>query len=129
MEEFLGEENFDTLLGGGFDYVVDDLARTTQDPLLAKVRGWLRKDYGFPRESGKKFGVDCIYSSEAPIYPTAEGSVCYEKPEDARLQGLNCAGFGSSVCVTSVFGMLAAAKVLNVLAAAKAATAGVTDQS
>jgi Dinucleotide-utilizing enzymes involved in molybdopterin and thiamine biosynthesis family 1 len=96
---------------------VDDLARTTQDPLLAKVRARLRKDYGFPRDTRKKFGVDCVYSVEPLVYPTAEGGVCFEKPEDAHIHGLNCAGFGSSVCVTSVFGMLAAAAVLNGLAA------------
>lgn len=157
VEEFLSEENIDTLLGGGFDFVVDaidsarvkaalihhckrnkvklvcvggaggqrdpaqvriaDLARTTQDPLLAKVRARLRRDYGFPRDAKKKFGVDCVYSLEPLTYPAAEGGVCFEKPEDAHIQGLNCAGFGSSVCVTSTFGMLAAAAVLNQLAA------------
>ena len=95
---------------------VADLARTTQDPLLAKVRNRLRRDYGFPRDPAKKFGVDCVYSLEPLVYPSTEGGVCFEKPEDAHIQGLNCAGFGSSVCVTSTFGMLAAASVLNRLA-------------
>lgn len=95
-----------------------DLAHTTQDPLLSKVRARLRRDYGFPREAKKKFGVDCVYSTEPLIYPKAEGGVCHEKPEDAGIHGLNCAGFGSSVCVTSTFGMLAAARVLNRLARA-----------
>jgi tRNA A37 threonylcarbamoyladenosine dehydratase len=157
VEEFLGEDNIETLIGKDFDFVVDaidsarakaalihhckrrkiklvciggaggqtdpgriqvaDLARTSQDPLLAKVRARLRRDYGFPRDARKKFGVDCVYSAEPLIYPTAEGGVCYEKPEDAHIHGLNCAGFGSSVCVTSTFGMLAAAAVLNRLAA------------
>lgn len=96
---------------------IDDLSRTSQDPLLSKVRGKLRKEHNFPRDPKKKFGVDCVYSTEPLIYPTAEGGVCYEKPEDAHIHGLNCAGFGSSACVTSVFGMLAAARVLNALAA------------
>ena len=156
VEEFLAEENLETLIGTGFDYVVDaidsarakaaliahcrrnrirlvcvggaggqrdpgqvkiaDLARATQDPLLAKVRSRLRRDYGFPRDPGKKFGVDCVYSTEPLIYPVAEGGVCFEKPENAHIQGLNCAGFGSSVCVTSTFGMLAAAAALNGMA-------------
>lgn len=158
VEEFLSEENIDTLLAGNFDYVadaidsarvkaalighckrrktrlvcvggaggqidpgqvrIDDLARTTHDPLLAKVRTRLRRDYGFPRDPKKKFGVDCVYSLEPLAYPAAEGGVCFEKPEDTHIQGLNCAGFGSSVCVTSTFGMLAAARVLNGLAKA-----------
>jgi len=94
-----------------------DLARTTEDPLLSKVRARLRREHGFPREPGKKFGVDCVYSSEPLVYPSAEGGVCYERPEDAHLHGLNCAGFGSSVCVTATFGLRAAAHVLNRLAA------------
>jgi tRNA A37 threonylcarbamoyladenosine dehydratase len=94
-----------------------DLARTTEAPLLAKVRARLRREHGFPREPGKKFGVDCVYSTEALTYPSAEGGVCYERPEDAHLHGLNCAGFGSSVCVTATFGLRAAAHVLNRLAA------------
>lgn len=94
-----------------------DLARTTEDPLLAKVRASLRRTHGFPREPGKKFGIDCVYSTEPLTYPSVEGGVCYERPEDAHLHGLNCAGFGSSVCVTASFGLRAAAHVLNKLAA------------
>jgi len=94
-----------------------DLASTTEDPLLSKVRASLRREHGFPRELGKKFGVDCVYSTEPLTYPSAEGGVCYERPEDAHLHGLNCAGFGSSVCVTATFGLRAASQVLNKLAA------------
>jgi tRNA A37 threonylcarbamoyladenosine dehydratase len=94
-----------------------DLARTTEDPLLAKVRAQLRREHGFPREPGKKFGVDCVYSTEPLTYPGSEGAVCYERPEDVHLHGLNCAGFGSSVCVTATFGLRAAAHVLNRIAA------------
>lgn len=94
-----------------------DLARTTEDPLLSKVRARLRREHGFPREPGKKFGVDCVYSTEPLTYPNAAGGVCYERPEDAHLHGLNCAGFGSSVCVTATFGLRAAAHVLNRLIA------------
>jgi tRNA A37 threonylcarbamoyladenosine dehydratase len=43
---------------------IADLALTIQDPLLAKVRSLLRKDYGFPREAKKKFGVPAVFSSE-----------------------------------------------------------------
>lgn len=96
---------------------VDDLARTTEDPLLSKVRARLRREHGFPREPGKKFGIDCVYSTEPLSYPSAEGGVCYERPEDAGLHGLNCAGFGSSVCVTASFGLRAAAQVLDKLKA------------
>lgn len=86
---------------------VADLSQTVQDPLLAKVRSVLRREYGFPRD-GKKFGVPAVYSTEALRYPTVEAS-CSTAQGPA---GLNCAGFGSSVCVTSVFGMAAAAAAI-----------------
>jgi tRNA A37 threonylcarbamoyladenosine dehydratase len=95
---------------------VSDLALTTGDPLLAKLRANLRRRHGFPRESGRRFGVECVHSTEPLVYPRADGGVCYERPEDGRMHGLNCAGYGSSVCVTATFGLLAAARVLDRLA-------------
>lgn len=94
-----------------------DLAQTVQDPLLAKVRSSLRREYGFPRDTKKKFGVAAVYSTEPLRYPNS-GAAC---ATDGGPTGLNCAGFGSSVCVTSVFGMAAAAHVLNWVAAAQKA--------
>lgn len=89
---------------------VADLSRTEQDPLLAKVRSTLRRDYGFTREAGRKFGVTAVYSRE-PLRRPQEGDSC------APLAGgLNCAGFGSSVCVTASFGLFAAAQALDHLA-------------
>lgn len=96
-----------------------DLARTHGDPLLAKLRARLRRDHGFPRDPEKRFGVDCVYSTEPLRPPAADGGVCYERPEDAHLHGLNCAGYGSSVCVTAVFGLRAAARVIDALAAGR----------
>lgn len=90
---------------------VADLSQTVQDPLLAKVRSVLRREYGFPRDGKKKFGVPAVYSTEALRYPTAEAS-CDTAQSPT---GLNCAGFGSSVCVTSVFGMAAAAAAIRCL--------------
>jgi tRNA A37 threonylcarbamoyladenosine dehydratase len=87
---------------------VSDLARTIQDPLLSKVRALLRKDYGFTRDLKKKFGVPAVFSSEPLRYPD-NGPVCDEAP---TLSGLNCAGYGSSVCVTAPFGLFAASEVL-----------------
>ncbi len=90
---------------------ISDLALTVQDPLLAKVRALLRREYGFPRESGKKFGVSAVFSTEPLRYPKTQGAC--ETP--AGSTGLNCAGFGSSVCVTSVFGMVAASHAIELL--------------
>lgn len=95
---------------------VDDLAHTCQDALLARVRARLRREHGFPRDPKRRFGVACVYSTEPSSRPRAEGGACHERPEDGRLHGLNCAGYGSSVCVTAAFGLLAAGRVLNELA-------------
>lgn len=85
---------------------VDDLARTLQDPLLAKVRARLRKEHGFPRDPRKKFGVEAVYSTEPLRYPTA---ACDAAQGPA---GLSCAGFGSSMAVTAGFGLAAASRLI-----------------
>ena len=104
---------------------IDDLALTIQDPLLSKVRGQLRKQHRFPRGPKAKFKVSAVYSDEPLIYPDAAASGVDELDEqndpDERIAtsgpvGLNCAGFGSSVCVTASFGFAAAAHVLRALA-------------
>ncbi|WP_323121075.1 tRNA cyclic N6-threonylcarbamoyladenosine(37) synthase TcdA [Burkholderia alba] len=169
VEDFVEPDNFDRLLGGGFDFVVDaidsvrtkvaliawcvarrqplitvggaggqldptriridDLAQTIQDPLLSKVRAQLRKEHGFPRGPKSKFRVDAVYSDEPLIYPEAEAAACDLDAGTAPggdvsgaaapsgPAGLNCAGFGSSVCVTASFGFAASAYVLRALAA------------
>ena len=89
-----------------------DLACTIQDPLLARVRSLLRRDYGFPRETQKKFGVPAVFSSEPLRQPPRTGACGSPQP----LSGLGCAGFGSAVCVTASFGFLAAGEVLRQLA-------------
>ena len=80
----------------------DDLTRTEQDALLAKVRQGLRQDHGFSRNLKKKMGVRAIYSHE-PRAGAASG-------------GLACSGYGSTVMVTAACGLAAAAEVLNLIA-------------
>jgi len=93
---------------------VDDLSRTTQDALASKLRAKLRKDYGFPRDPKKKFGVACVYSDE-PIRRPASADFCDADAHSTGLHGLSCAGYGSSVCVTAAFGFAAAARVVGIL--------------
>ena len=94
---------------------IADLARTIQDPLLSKVRSILRKEYGFPRDPKKKFGIPAVFSSEPLRYP--ENAAC----EGATsVSGLNCAGFGSVVSVTAAFGLFASGEVLRHLVIDKA---------
>ena len=88
---------------------IADLAQTVQDPLLSKVRASLRREHGFPRQG--KMGVSCVYSTEALRYPDKNAS-CDTRGGPA---GLNCAGFGSSACVTSVFGLAAASHAIKLI--------------
>ncbi len=88
---------------------VADLANTSGDRLLAKVRNQLRRDHGFPKSEKGRFGIPCVYSDEPVHRPKSR----HCDVEDTAITGLNCAGYGSSVCVTAPFGMAAAALVLN----------------
>ena len=81
----------------------DDLSKTEQDALLAKVRQGLRQDYGFSRNLKRKIGIRAIYSHE-PRAGTSSG-------------GLSCSGYGSTVMVTAACGLAAAAEILNLITA------------
>ena len=83
---------------------IDDLARTTQDSLLSRVRQQLRKHHHFPRDPKKKFGVRAVFSQES-MRPA-------QNIECAPASGLSCVGYGSSVAVTASFGFAAAGAVL-----------------
>ena len=76
---------------------IDDLSAVTHDPLLAQLRYRLRKATGV--QSGKKIGVACVFSREAVLQPIATS---------ATDSTLNCQGYGSTVSVTSAFGVCAA---------------------
>ncbi|MDR3298922.1 MAG: tRNA threonylcarbamoyladenosine dehydratase [Candidatus Accumulibacter sp.] len=91
---------------------VADLARVVQDPLLARVRSLLRKEHGLMRDIKKTFGISAVFSTE-PARRPQRGNVC------APTAGLNCAGYGSSVCVTAAFGFFAASLALNHIARAE----------
>lgn len=91
-----------------------DLVRTTQDPLLARVRSLLRRDYGFTRDIKKRFNVECVYSTEQLVYPQADGSVACKKPDAGEALKLDCAsGFGSATFVTGIFGFVAAQRAID----------------
>ncbi|KRB92830.1 tRNA cyclic N6-threonylcarbamoyladenosine(37) synthase TcdA [Noviherbaspirillum sp. Root189] len=106
---------------------IRDLCRTEQEPLLAKVRKRLRQEYGFPRGTKNKFGIDAVFSTEPLRFPETGEACEIDAVEDgddrAGITGLNCAGFGSAMVVTASFGLVAAAQVLKKLAADAAAGA------
>ena len=92
-----------------------DLAKTTHDPLLSKVRSQLRSGYNFSKNPKRKFGVECVYSTEQPVYPKSDGSVCQAKSEMAEgSTRMDCAsGFGAATMVTASFGLMAAARAVD----------------
>ena len=91
---------------------VDDLARASHDGLLANVRRLLRSEYNFPRDLKQDFGVRCVFSTEAQVFPTGNGGVCDEREPGARLR-LDCrSGYGTATFVTGAFGFAAAAEVV-----------------
>ncbi|NCW90305.1 MAG: hypothetical protein EBV73_07175, partial [Rhodocyclales bacterium] len=100
---------------------VADLSETTQDPLLAKVRTGLRRDHRFPagqlkqsKPGNKKtrFGIPAVYSTEPVKRPVQDGDSC--APFDPMGGApLACAGYGSLVTVTAVFGMVAAGLLID----------------
>jgi len=93
---------------------VTDLAKTIQDPLAAKTRNILRRQYRFPSAEKGKFGIDCVFSTEQLVYPQSDGSVCASKPGVGNSTRLDCAsGFGASMMVTASFGLTAVAHLIN----------------
>ena len=92
---------------------VADLSRTFNDPLAAKVRSTLRATHGFTKNSQRSFGVECVFSSQQPLYPKADGSVSHEKP-GVHGVSLDCRlGYGSVSFVTASFGFIAASRAVN----------------
>ncbi len=92
---------------------IRDLSKTFNDPLAAKVRSQLRYQYNFSKNPKSRFGIECVFSTEQQVYPQADGSVGQEKPTMKGVS-LDCNfGYGSSSCVTSVFGFAAAARVID----------------
>ncbi|KRG69187.1 thiamine biosynthesis protein ThiF [Pseudoxanthomonas dokdonensis] len=95
-----------------------DLSRTEHDALLALVRKKLRSDFNFPRNPGRYFSVQAVYSLENVKYPQADGSVCGLRPQlgaDAALK-LDCGvGLGAATHITGTFAFAMVGKALELL--------------
>ncbi len=88
---------------------IADLSKTIQDPLAAKVRSVLRKEYGFTQNPKRKFGVSCVFSTQPLIFPQTDGSC-------ETSASMNCAnGFGAATMITATFGFFAVAQVIDKL--------------
>ena len=79
---------------------IADLSRTHKDVLLSRTRKELRQNYGFPRNTRRRFSVSAVYSMEEV---KGKGS------------GLNCGGLGSVTHVTATAGLFAVSRVLESL--------------
>jgi len=96
---------------------ITDLSKTYQDPLLAKVKNQLRREFNFPRAdvvkaSKRKFSVDAVFSTEQLRYPTELGGICLAKPDTRNSKNnamrLDCSGgFGATTHVTATFAFFA----------------------
>jgi tRNA A37 threonylcarbamoyladenosine dehydratase len=88
------------------------------DELLRQVRKKLRREHDFASGAQRgitRMGVPCVWSSEPPLFPWADGT-CARSPEPGGNLRLDCAtGFGTAVFVTGVFGLVAAAEVVRLL--------------
>jgi tRNA A37 threonylcarbamoyladenosine dehydratase len=92
---------------------VADLAKTTQDPLLAKVRSELRRKYHFSTNLKRRFSVEAVYSTEQLRYPTEDGDVSFAKNNAQGSGKMDCStGFGAYVGVTATFGLVAASRAI-----------------
>lgn len=97
---------------------LDDLSRTYQDPLLAKVKNLLRREYNFSRNTKRKFSIDAVFSTEQLVYPDAQGNVCHAKQTQEGAMRLDCSGgFGAATHVTASFAFFAVSKAITKLIA------------
>ena len=139
IDDFVTADNVAEYMSKGYSYVIDaidsvrpkaaliaycrrykvpqiqvaDLAKTIQDPLAAKLRERLKSDFNVVKNSKGKLGVDCVFSTEALVYPQADGSVCAMKSTAEGPKRMDCAsGFGAATMVTASFGFVAVSHAL-----------------
>jgi tRNA A37 threonylcarbamoyladenosine dehydratase len=101
---------------------VADLGLSSHDRLSQEVRQQLRRKYGFPR-GNRPFGIECVLSREAPVFSTADGSMCADRSAASDLR-LDCSsGFGTASFVTGTFGLVAASRIVQRLTGAEVTAA------
>lgn len=99
---------------------IEDLGKTTVDPLARAIRGILRQKYDFPKEENAFFGIPAVYSTEPATEPVR---LHYDQGKGFRCvcpQGDNpyfqCDNrnliMGNASFVTGAFGLVAASVVI-----------------
>lgn len=90
-----------------------DLTKTTTDPLLARTRNNLRRNYNFTRMAKRNFGIEAIYSTEQLKYATPEGGISENKAVFVANMKMDCeGGLGAVSMVTASFAFLACSRAL-----------------
>ncbi|XKM13746.1 tRNA cyclic N6-threonylcarbamoyladenosine(37) synthase TcdA [Orbaceae bacterium ac157xtp] len=93
---------------------IADIAKTVQDPLVAKLRERLKNEFKLTKDSKGKYGVPCVYSTEQLTYPAKEGKVCANKSQAEGPKKMDCSsGFGAITTVTATFGFVAVSYILD----------------
>ena len=92
---------------------IDDLSRTYNDPLAAKVRRQLREEYGFTRNSKRTFGVECVFSSQQQVYPRRMAQSVMRNPGFMAYRWTVVLAMAHPVAVTATFGFVAVARAIN----------------
>ncbi len=94
---------------------IGDLGEAWGDELLKMVRKKLRREHGFARGEGNRYGVRCVWSAENPVYPWTDGT-CRTEAEPGSNLKLDCAsGFGTAVWVTAAMGLAAAQEAVGLI--------------
>ena len=90
---------------------VSDMASSSNDKLLARLRKKLRQDFSFPKDDEGDFGIWAVWSHERAVYPTPDGCVTHKPPGMAK--NMDCSeGFGSVSFVTGAFAFAATSLVV-----------------
>lgn len=95
---------------------IADLNKTYNDPLIRRVRSYLRRHYGYSRNARRVYSIPVVYSTEQLVYPQPDGTVCQQKSGESESTRLDCSGgFGAVTMVTASFGFVAATKALELI--------------
>ena len=134
IDDFISPENQAEYLSKEFDYVLDAIdSLKAKASLLAYCKSNKIKVITIGGAGGqtdptqiqvtdltktpkRKFGIDCVYSTEHLKYPQADGSVCAVKATADGPKRMDCAsGFGAATVVTASFGFVAVAHIIKKL--------------
>ena len=95
---------------------IKDLSKTQVDSFLSLLRKRLRREYGFPKNTSRSFNIPCVYSEEAPWFPSCDGEMTRTKPKKGTSGRLDCAhSLGAITTVTANFAFMAVSKCLEII--------------